>query len=117
MPWDGDIVSVTVPGNLITTEVVFFHQRSRTAIFTDLLQNFPPGWFTGWRAVVARLDLMVSPEPQVPRKFRTAFTNRRSARAALAQIREWPVEKVLMAHGTPVENDGAAFIARAFRWL
>lgn len=115
--WSGHIDHVVVPGNLITTEVVFFHRNSGTVLFTDLIQQFPETWFSGWRAMVARLDLMVGPEPAVPRKFRVAFTNRRAARAALARILAWPAEKVLMAHGTPVDNDGRAFIRRAFRWL
>jgi hypothetical protein len=108
---------VTVRGNLITTEIVFFHCKSRTAIFTDLIQNFRPGWFRGWRALIARLDLMTAPEPAVPRKFRLAFVNRRAARAALRRILTWPTGKVLMAHAPPVEADGRAFIARTFAWL
>ena len=43
-------------------------------LFTDLLQQFPPDWFHGWRALIARLDLMTAPEPSTPRKFRAAFT-------------------------------------------
>lgn len=104
-------------GNLITTEVVFFHRGSRTVLFTDLIQQFSPGWFRGWRALVARLDLMTSSEPAVPRKFRNAFVNRRLARAALQRILAWPAERVLMAHAPPVSSDGQAFIGRAFRWL
>jgi hypothetical protein len=115
--WAADIDQVVVPGNLITTEVVFFHRQSATVLFTDLIQQFPPGWFSGWREVVARMDLMVGNEPAVPRKFRNTFVRRRAARAALARILAWPAEKVLMAHGTPVEREGQAFIGRAFRWL
>ncbi|KRB42662.1 DUF4336 domain-containing protein [Phenylobacterium sp. Root700] len=115
--WSADLDQVLMRGNRITTEVVFFHRPSGTALFTDLLQQFPPGWFRGWRAIVARLDLMTAPEPSVPRKFRTAFVDRRAARAALARILEWPAGKVVMAHGAPVQRDGQAFIARAFRWL
>lgn len=115
--WAGEIEVVVVRGNRITTEAVFFHRPSRTAIFTDLLQQFPPGWFTGWRAIIARLDLMTMPEASVPRKFRVAFTDRRSAREGLRQILAWPAEKVLMAHGTPVTKDGQAYLRRSFRWL
>ena len=64
--WAGEIDQVQVPGNLITTEVVFFHVRSGSALFTDLLQQFPAGAFSGWRAVVAKLDLMTGAEPSVP---------------------------------------------------
>lgn len=115
--WAGDIDQVVMSGNTITTEIVFFHIKSGTVLFTDLIQQFPKGWFSGWRAIVAKLDLMVSAEPSVPHKFRLAFTNRRAARVGLAKILAWPAKNVLMAHGTPIEKDGRAFIARAFGWL
>jgi hypothetical protein len=115
--WSGDIDQVMVRGNWITTEIVFFHRQSRTVIFTDLIQHFDAGWFTGWRALVARLDLLTAPDPAVPRKFRIAFLDRSMARAALHRILAWPAEKILMAHGAPIEGDGRAFIARSFKWL
>ena len=115
--WSTDIAQVVVRGNAITAEVVFLHHRSGTVIFTDLLQQFPPGWFRGWRGLVAWLDLMTQPEAEVPRKFRTTFLNRRAARAALRRILAWPAENVLMAHAPPVLGDGRAFLARRFRWL
>nr|WP_245415306.1 DUF4336 domain-containing protein [Hoeflea marina] len=115
--WAGEIEHVVVGGNWITTEVVFFHWPSRTAIFTDLLQQFPPGWFGGWRRLVARFDLMLCDEPSVPRKFRLAFRDRAAARRALARSLAWPAERVLMAHGEPVTSDGQAYLRRAFSWL
>jgi len=115
--WAEEIDHVVVRGNRITTEVVFFHRPSGTAIFTDLIQHFPAGWFKGWRALVARLDLMIADEPSVPRKFRLAFTDRRPARGAIQRILEWPTQRVLMAHGVPVTKDAPAFLRRAFRWL
>ncbi len=115
--WATEIDQILMRGNLITTEVVFFHVESATVLFTDLIQQLPASLFSGWRALVAKLDLMVGPEPSVPRKFRLAFTNRRAARNSLERIFAWPVEKVLMAHGTPVEKDAPAFLRRAFGWL
>jgi hypothetical protein len=115
--WSGQIDIVIVRGNRITTEVVLFHRTSGTAIFTDLLQQFPAGWFRGWRSLIARLDLMVADEPTVPRKFRVAFTDRRAARESVVSILAWPTTKVLIAHGPPVTADGQAFLRRAFRWL
>ncbi|WP_424630221.1 DUF4336 domain-containing protein [Bradyrhizobium sp. SYSU BS000235] len=115
--WTGQIDQVLMRGNLITTEVVFSHIDSGTVLFTDLLQQLPPKSFSGWRAIVAKLDLMTGPEPSVPRKFRVAFSNRGAAREALGRILAWPAEKVLMAHGTPVEKDAPAFLRRAFGWL
>jgi len=115
--WEGHVEHVVVPGNLITTEVVFFHRPSRTVLFTDLLQNFPAGWFKGWRGVISWLDLMTGPEPAVPRKFRLTFVRRGVARDAVRRILAWPAVRVLAAHAPPVLQDGQTLIARAFRWL
>jgi hypothetical protein len=59
--WSGEIDQVVVRGNAITGEVVFFHRKSHTVIFAGLIQHFTPGWFSGWRAMVARWDLMAAP--------------------------------------------------------
>jgi hypothetical protein len=115
--WSVEIDQTPMRGNRITTEVVFFHRKSGTVLFTDLIQHFPRGWFTGWRALVARLDGMTGPEPRVPQKFRTAFNDRKAARDSLQRILAWPAEKVLMAHADPVRANGRAFIERTFAWL
>ncbi len=115
--WNKDIGYVLVEGNVITTEAVFFHQSSLTVLFTDLIQQFPRDWHSGWRRIVAKLDLMAESEPSVPRKFRLAFTKRQIARKSIERILEWPAQKVVMAHGKPIKEDGQAFIKRAFSWL
>lgn len=115
--WSSEIDQVVVRGNWITTEVVFFHRKSRTVIFADLIQHFDTGWFTGWRAMIARLDLLTAPTPAVPRKFQIAFIDRNVARDALHRILAWPIEKMLMAHAAPINEDGHAVVTRAFKWL
>lgn len=117
LEWSGELDQVPMRGNLITTEVVFFHTKSRTVLFADLIQQIDPRSLAGWRAVVASLDLMTGPEPQVPRKFRTAFFGRQSARRSFDRVLAWPVDNVIMAHADPVLRDGRAFVDRAFRWL
>lgn len=114
--WAADIDQVAIRGSFIT-EMVFFHRASRTAIFTDLLQNFSPDWFKGWRGWIARLDGIVAPDPGAPREWRASFHNRHAARAALARILAWPIERVLIAHGDCATSDGAAFVRRGFAWL
>ena len=115
--WAGQIDQVAVKGNRITTEIVFFHAKSGTVLFTDLIQHFPDGWFKGWRALVAKLDGMTGPEPRVPQKFRVAFADRKAAGASVDRILAWPAQKVLMAHADPVRANGRAFIERTFAWL
>ncbi len=115
--WSDDLDQVVVRGNAITTEVVFFHRRSGTVLFTDLLQQFGRTWFRGWRAVVARVDLMTQPEAEVPRKFRNAFLDRRVARMAIRRILAWPARNIVMAHGAPITQAAADYLPRRFRWL
>ena len=115
--WPDGIDYVVVRGNALIDEVVFFHRPSRTVLFTDLLQQFDPGWFSGWRALVAKLDRMTGTEASMPQKFRLAFTAREKARKSLQAILTWPADKIVIAHGRPVEADGQAFLHRAFAWL
>jgi hypothetical protein len=115
--WAADIDQVTLHGSFFLTEVVFFHRHSHTALFADLIQNFPRGWFKGWRGVVARLGGIVAPNPSTPRDWRASFLNRGAARAALGRVLAWPIERVLIAHGDLPSEDGAAFVRRAFAWL
>jgi len=115
--WEQDVDQVLMRGSFALTEVVFFHRRSGTAIFADLVQNMRPDWFKGWRGIVARLDGIVAPHPGAPREWRASFFNRRAARASLARVMAWPIERVMIAHGDPASADGKQFVRRAFSWL
>ncbi|WP_417210030.1 DUF4336 domain-containing protein [Antarctobacter sp.] len=114
--WADLFQQVIFDGNMITTEVVFFHQPSGTLIFTDLLQQMPSGWYKGGRATVARADLMTGDYPSVPRKVRIAFRNRRALRAAIAKLRRLPVQQIVMAHGPVVKENAAKALDNAFAW-
>jgi Domain of unknown function (DUF4336) len=115
--WAGDIDQVVLHGSFALTEIVFFHRHSRTALFADLIQNFPRDWFKGWRGVAARLGGIVTPHPSTPSDWRSSFVNRRAARAAPARVLAWPIERVVIAHGLLPTAGGAAFVRRAFAWL
>ena len=115
--WAGDIDQVTLAGSFAMTEIVFFHRSSRTALFADLIENFRPDWFRGWRGVLARLDGIVMPNAGAPREWRLSFTDRKAAQAALRQVFVWNAEQVVMAHGEIVREQGTAFIRNSFRWL
>jgi hypothetical protein len=115
--WAADIDQVVLHGSFALTEVVFFHRGSRTALFADLIQNFPRDWFKGWRGFLARHGGIVAPNPGIPGDWRASFLNRRAARASLAKILAWPIERVLIAHGDMPTGDGAAFVRRGFTWL
>jgi hypothetical protein len=115
--WAGDIDQVAMQGNLVLTEIVFLHRPSRTAMFADLLQNFPPDWFTGWRGVLARWDHLVSPDYGAPRELRVTFWWRKRARQSLQRILDFAPTRVFIAHGVMAPENGTEFIRKGFRWL
>ena len=115
--WAGALDQVIVRGSRLTTEAVFYHRDSATVLVTDLVQQIPKGWYRGWRAVVARLDLMTASRPSVPRKFRMATRDRSTARADVARILEWPSDRLVMAHGAPIPSGGQKALRQAFEWL
>ena len=94
--WATDIDQVVMHGSFALTEVVFFHRSSHTALFADLIQNFPRDWFKGWRGFLARHG---------------------AVRVSLEKVLAWPIERVLIAHGDLPTGDGVAFVRRAFTWL
>lgn len=114
--WREELDHVIFP-NRIADEAILFHRASGTLVICDLLQQMPAGWYSGWRALVARADLMTGSEPQVPRKFRLATRRRDEARRVIGAITTWPVSAIVMAHGTPVIKDAGDHLRRAFRWL
>jgi hypothetical protein len=115
--WSGEIDQICFAGSLAMTEIVFFHRASSTALFGDLIENFPRGWFSGWRGWIARLGGIVAPDGGAPGDLRLSFVGRKKARQALARILEWRPHQVVIAHGDGVRTEGEAFIRHAFRWL
>jgi hypothetical protein len=121
--WEGEIEQVVFRGSPLMEEVVFFHRRSRTAIFADLIENFSeeflrsqPGW-GGWRRALAHLSRITEPYGMAPLDWRLSWFGRTAARRALATVLAWNPERVVMAHGTWVPGSGRVFIERSFRWL
>ncbi|PJE29471.1 hypothetical protein PSM7751_00993 [Pseudooceanicola marinus] len=115
--WAGQIDQVPVPGNIYTTEVLFFHRLSRTVLVADLMQNLPKGWFGGWREQIARVDGILGEEPQVPWRFRLSFIDRKAARHAITEVLDWRADQLLMAHGPLISQGARGLLHRSFAWL
>jgi hypothetical protein len=115
--WAADIDQVIFHGSFAMEEVVFFHRSSHTAIFTDLVQRFDPASLRGWRRVIMTLDGMVGPNGSAPREWRLSFWNRAAARRARQTVLDWNPQRVIIAHGEWVRDDGRAVLERALAWM
>jgi Domain of unknown function (DUF4336) len=97
-------------------EIVLFHRRSRTALFTDLIFNLtnPKSYFERF---MLRLDGACG-HPAVARSFRALlWMNRTRALEELARILSWDFDRVTMAHGELIERDGKNAVRAAWGFL
>jgi hypothetical protein len=113
--WAADLDQVIFRGNLFLEEVEFFHFKSRTLILADFIQNYPPDRnrpLTRWVQRLAGVSGV-----GVPVDIRLSFVNRERARSSLAKMLSWDIQRLIVAHGEPVESDAKAQVRRAFAFL
>ncbi|HVW75007.1 MAG TPA: DUF4336 domain-containing protein [Rhizomicrobium sp.] len=115
--WAGEMDQVLFSGDGFH-EADFFHRASRTAILTDLIENFEPArvkrpllrWLVRWGHAA-------DPHGSAPYDMRLAFLRHREAlRKGVRRMLAWDASRVILAHGRWYESDGAAELARAFAW-
>jgi hypothetical protein len=115
--WRDDLDQVLFRGSRVLDEAVFLHRASRTAIFTDILQNHDPARESALWRLVKRANGILAPRGGAPRDWRLTVRDRRAARTSLERILAWDFERVILSHGLCVEREGHAFVERAFSWL
>jgi hypothetical protein len=113
--WAEAIDQVFVAGFPLANEVVFFHRASRTLISSDLVfhvgANDAPGTRLAFRLMGAYGRVAVTALE------RLGIRDRAAARSALERILAWPIERIVLAHGAVVLQDGRAALAHAYAWL
>jgi hypothetical protein len=112
--WAGDVDQHLFKGAPWLNEVVFFHQPSRTAIFTDLVFNVPGDFKEAWLfyTIVGGRGHF-GPH----RIIRFAIRDRKAARDSVARILQWDFDRVIVTHGDVLESGGKAKFAQAFSYL
>ncbi|MEO9130776.1 MAG: DUF4336 domain-containing protein [Sphingomonas sp.] len=115
--WAALIEQLVVNGDVLT-EVDFFHRPSRTAILTDLIENFEPARIhSRFLRMIVRWSGAADPRGSAPIDMRLTFLRHRKAvRAAAERMIAWAPERVILAHGRWYDRDGAAELRRAFHW-
>jgi hypothetical protein len=102
-------------------EVVFLHRPSRTAILADLSEAFSADFlrrhWSPWKRWIARLWGITEEAGKAPLELRLLTWRRRAVRRQIQELIDRRPERVVMAHGVWQRRDGAAYLARAFRWL
>jgi Domain of unknown function (DUF4336) len=113
--WSGDLDQIVFRGNLFLEEVEFYHSASRTLIFTDFIQNYPPLEGRPVRNAVLRAAGVLG--GGVPRDVRLTFFKRAEGRESLDKLLAWEFDRLVPAHGAVVERNAHLLVEDAFRWL
>jgi hypothetical protein len=113
--WAGQIEVLPWRGAPMLGEVVFFHRPSRTLVTTDTVHNIGPdaapftrfffkllGGYGGVRTSV--IDRLLN-------------RDRAAARATVDTILKWDFQRIILAHGHIVEQDGVRAFREAYSWL
>jgi len=114
--WSSDLDQAVLRGSRVLNEVEFLHRRSRTLIFGDFIQKYPPR--PGKHALNTFLKFLVPANGGVPIDIRLSFTGKkRVGRESLERVLQWDFDRVILAHGPALDHDAKAFVRNAFSWL
>jgi len=113
--WADVLDQALVGGYPFANEVVFFHRPSATLIASDLLFHVGAESPTATR-IAFRLSGAYGRPATTPLE-RLMIRDRAAFRRSLDRILAWPIERVVMAHGSVIETGGRAALTEAYAWL
>jgi hypothetical protein len=113
--WADEVDQVFMRALPLLNEMVFFHRKTRTVIFTDLLFNIARN-DSPYARFLLRLDGAFH-GPAIPRSFKLLLRSRRSECAAfLHRILSWDLDRVIVAHGDIIESGAKPVVERAWQF-
>ncbi|MGF6212890.1 hypothetical protein ABIE32_002769 [Comamonas sp. 4034] len=113
--WRNHLQMQCVGGIPLLNECVWLHQPSGSLIVTDVLQYYPQDLslsarlFNSLNGTRSRLAM--------PRAVRFAIRDKAAARAAAQVICSWPVQRIVLAHDTVIEQHAARQLRAALGFL
>ena len=113
--WGDQVLHHLFAGAPYLNEVVFLHRRTRTLLLTDLAFNVKPGPRN--RARIFHWLVGATGRFGPHRILRAAIRDREAARGSLATILAWDFDRVIVAHGDVLEQDGREALRAGFAFL
>lgn len=112
--WRGRLEQVHFAARTLEDEVVFFEPRGRTLICADAIFNLGAHPDPLTRAVAWSLG---NSRPGATWLERLLIRDRRAAREQVDRMVGWGCERILLAHGPPVDSGAADVVRGAYAWL
>ena len=113
--WSAVLDQVLVDGFSLANEVVFFHEPSRSLIASDLVFNIGPELPPLTRFAFRLMGAYGRPASTLMERL--LIRDRAAFRRSLERILTWPIEQLVVAHGSIVREGGHAALAAAYAWL
>jgi hypothetical protein len=115
-PWAGEIEQIHLEGVPRMDEFVFFHPATRTLLVTDLVFHLLRVEGALARAVLRLNQAYGCFGPS--RALRLLLVRDRAAlRRSLDRVLAWDFDRLLLAHGEPLEQGARPRLRAAFAWL
>jgi hypothetical protein len=111
----GFVRAVPIEGAPTVDEVALYHEASRTLVLTDLVFHLRAP--RGLVAHVALWLMGVHGKLAQSRAWRFFVRDRARAAASARALLELPFERLVVAHGEPVEADARPALTRALSWM
>ncbi|MGJ5628246.1 DUF4336 domain-containing protein [Nostoc sp. CALU 1950] len=96
-------------------ECVFFHVKSRTLIVTDTVFHFDDQCSPSTRLVAKLLGGYNQLRPSLLEKFATQ--DKVKVKWSIQQLLTWDFERVIMAHGSIIEQNGKSQFKAGYEWF
>ncbi len=112
--WQGALVPLAVDGSMLV-ETVFVHPASQTLITSDIAENFATSddFFTRMYLKLGGVHGKVG----WSRLLRFVYRDHRAARRSIDAILEHDFERLILAHGAPIDHAAKDAIKSTFAFL
>ena len=99
----------------VVNEIVFYHLASKTLIITDSAFNFDNTFPTITKMAARLFGSYQVLKPSWLEKI--AVKDHKQLAKSINKILEWDFQRIIMAHGSIIENNAKLQLAEGYRWL
>jgi len=112
--WRDDLEALEIQGTMLE-ETVLWHKPSGTLVCADLVENFKTAddWWTRLYLQIGGIHGKVG----LSRMLRLAYRDRKKARRDIDQLLGWDFDRIVLAHGEPVDSNGVDALRETYAWL
>ncbi len=113
-PWGEELRPISIRGTLLR-ETVFVHDKTRSLVVTDLIENFDTSdhWPTRMYLKLGGIHGKIG----VSRPLRLAYRKRDEVREDLDRVLAQAFDRIVICHGAIIEGDAREKLREGYAWL